>query len=271
MFRTLWKNKFGKLVIIIVGCAAVFFWNPRFVAFSFRTVFGVIAFPFQNVTAFVGYHAGQAGSFFSSIGTLKQENERLQAENIDLRSDNAHLADEARENESLRKELDLAPRDRFRLVAAEVIGRDNASSGGAILINRGSSSGIEKGMAVIVGKGVLIGRVEEVTPFSARVLLISDSGSAVSAIAGKTESRGVVRGEYGLGLVLDMVLQSDALFDGDEVITSGLGGDVPRGLFIGTVTSIESSADRLFQRATIAAPIHFDQVRFVSVIMNEKS
>ncbi len=271
MFRALWKNKFGKLAIIIAGCLAVYLWNSPFIAFSMRTVFGAIAFPLQNVTAFVSYHIGQAGSFFSSIGTLKQENERLLEENANLKAGNANLADQSRENELLRKEMQLAPRDRFNLLSAEVIGRDSASSGGAILINKGTSSGVGNGMAVIVGSGVLIGRVVEVTPFSARVLLISDSASAINAVAGTHEARGVVRGEYGLGLVLDMVLRSDTIASGDEVITSGLGGDIPRGLLIGTVSSIELSADQLFQRATLASPIHLDRVRFVSVVVNAKS
>lgn len=270
MFRTLWKNKFGKLTVIIAGCLAVFFWNPRFAAFSFRTVVGAAAFPFQNVLSFIGYNARQAGSFFASVGHLKQENERLRAENVELRAKDAMLADVSRENDVLRKEMELVPRDRFDLKEAEVIGRDDVSSGGAILLNAGDAAGVRMGMAVVVGSGVLIGRVVETTPFSSRVLLLSDSASAVNAVAGSTEARGVVRGEYGLGLVLDMVLQSDTLRAGDEVITSGLGGDVPRGLFIGTVISVESSADRLFQRATLSFPIRFDQLRFVSVVLNTK-
>ncbi len=270
MFRTLWKNRFGKLAIIIAGCLAVFFWNPRFVAFSFRTVVGVAAFPLQNVLSFIGYNTGQVGSFFASVGHLKQENEQLRAENIELRAKDAALADVSRENNSLRKEIGLLPRDRFVLKEAEVIARDDVSSGGAILLNVGDAAGVRTGMAVVVGNGILIGRVVETTLFSSRVLLLSDSGSVVNAIAGATEARGVVRGEYGLGLVFDMVLQSDTLRAGDEVITSGLGGDVPRGLFVGTATSVESSADRLFQHATLSLPIHFDQLRFVSVILNTK-
>jgi rod shape-determining protein MreC len=231
---------------------------------------GAVAFPLQNILSFIGYNTRQMSSFFVSIGHLKQENERLLAENIALKVENADCADRARENEAIRKELGILPRDQFEFVSAEVTGQDDASSGNALLINKGEVSGIRKGLAVIVGKGVLVGRVVETTPFSARVLLLSDSESAVNAVAGEMEARGVVRGEYGLGLVLDMVLQSDTLRVGDEIITSGLGGDVPRGLLIGTATSVESSADRLFQRATLASPTRFDRVRFVSVVMSTK-
>ncbi len=270
MLRALWGNKFGKLAIILIACLSVYLWNAPFVEFSVRTIFGAIAFPLQNVTAFVGYEIGQTGSFLSSLGTLKRENERLSEENTDLRAENANLADQSRENDLLREELKLAPRDRFDIVSAEVIGRENASSGGEVILNKGTSSGIEKGMAVISGSGVLVGRVVELTPFSSRVLLISDSGSAINVVVGPNEARGIVRGEYGLGLVLDMVLQAETFAAGDEAITSGLGGDLPRGLLIGSVVSTESSPDRLFRRGTIASPIRLDEVRFVSVIVGSK-
>lgn len=260
----------GKLLVIIAVCLAMFLWNPPFVAFSIRTVVGTAAFPLQNVLSFIGYNFQQFGSFFVSIGHLKQENERLLAENIALKVTNADCADTTRENGVLRKEMGLLPRNQFDFISAEVIGRDDPSSGNELLINKGEAAGIRKGLAVIVERGVLVGRVVETTPISSRVLLLSGSESVVNAIAGATEARGVVRGEYGLGLVLDMVLQSDTLRVGDDVITSGLGGDVPRGLLIGTATSVEVSADRLFQRATLASPIRFDEIRFVSVVLNTR-
>lgn len=267
MLQALWKTKSGKLAVILFGCAAIFVWNPSYVAFSFRTIFGAAAFPLQNIVAFVGYYTGEVGSFVSSVGQLKRENENLLNENISLKAKNAALADQERENEALRIDAGLLPRDRYDFKAAEVIGRDIASSGSAILLNTGDVAGVRKGMAVVVGAGVLVGRIVETTPFSSRAVLISDSGSAVNAVSGVSEARGVVRGEFGLGLVLDMVLQSDIIKDGDTVITSGLGGDMPRGLLIGTVTTVESSPDGLFQRATLASPVRFDRLRFVSVVI----
>lgn len=256
--------------MILLGCVAIFVWNPSFVTFSVQTVVGAVAFPLQNILSFASYNVGKASSFFVSIGRLKQENERLLIENKELKARETLLSDVSRENDLLREERGLLPRDRFELKSAEVIGRDDTSLGGAILLNVGDKNGIRKGMAVVVGKGILLGRVTETTPFSSRVLFLSHSESAVNAVVPTTEARGVVRGEFGLGLVLDMVLQSDTLRTGDEVITSGLGGDVPRGLLIGTATSIESSVDRLFQRATLSSPIRFDRVRFVSVIVNTR-
>lgn len=265
----IWKTRVGKFFLIILTCLALVAWNPSFVAFSFRTIFGAILFPAQNVLSFCGYHINRVGSFFASVGTLKNENERLVRENMDLRTENATLLDVSRENEILRNEIKLLPRNRFEFRSTEVIGRDRELPGGSILINIGEHAGVRNGMAVVVGKGVLVGKVVETTPFSSKVAPLLNSEISVSAVDNSTEARGVVRGEYGLGIVLDMVLQSESLREGDEIITSGLGGDMPRGLLIGTVIRMEISADRLFQKATIASPIRFDALRVVSVLIKE--
>lgn len=263
------KTRVWKFLFPIFLCAAVAIWNPPFVSFAFRTVLSVVAFPLQNVASFASYHLAEFGSFVSSIGTLKRENERLLRENMELRAQSALLSERERENESLRAEIGLSPRERFRLVAAEVIGREGGNSSGSLTVNVGEREGIRPGMAVVVGRGVLIGRVRDVGPVSSGILTLFHPESTVNAVESATEAQGIVRGEYGLGLLFDMVLQSDAVGEGDEVVTSGLGGDLPSGLLIGTVTKTESSADRLFQRATLASPARLDRARAVFIVIGE--
>lgn len=270
MFRALWKMRLRKIVIPLLLCSAVALWNPSFLSFALQSIFNTIAFPAKNVLSFAAYHFRSAGSFFVSIGAMKQEYEKLLSENAELRARNATLADMERENEALRHEIGLLPRDRFRLVPAEVIGRGGSGSGGSLILNVGEQSGVRKGMAVVVDRGVFAGRIGSVAPFSSGVIAVSDPESIVNAVETATEARGIVRGEYGLGLVFDMVLQSDTIREGDEVVTSGLGGDIPKGLLVGTVIRQESSIDQLFQRATLAFPVRLDRTRFVFVVVGEK-
>jgi rod shape-determining protein MreC len=223
-------------------------------------------YPFQKLFSVTAFELGDVYRFFTSIGELKSENERLEKERLQLLIENARFADVSKENEELRHEIGLLPRDKFTLKSAAVIGRDISGLGNWMTIDQGSLAGLEKGMSVIVGKGVLIGKIVEVFPSTARVMLLSNPESLVSGVALNTEAMGIVKGEYGLGLLLGMVLQTDTLQAGDSIVTSGLGGDIPKGLLIGTLQAAHLSNDRLFQQAPIVSPVRFDHIRYVFVI-----
>jgi rod shape-determining protein MreC len=203
-----------------------------------------------------------------SISELKNENEKLIKENNYLTSQLMMLQEEKKENEILRQQLSLSPREKFDLVNAFVIGRDPQRLGSWIMIDKGSSSGISVGMPVIVSDGILIGKVEEVAGVSAKINLLTNSTSVVNVSDLDTEAKGVLRGEYGLGILLDLVSQEDVLNNGDDVITSGLGGDLPRGLFVGKIQESKISSDKLFQQAVVTPRIKYSDLRVVSVIKN---
>ncbi|MDD5083305.1 MAG: rod shape-determining protein MreC, partial [Candidatus Moranbacteria bacterium] len=67
----------------------------------------------------------------------------------------------------------------------------------------------------------------------------------------------------------DTVLLSDVLKQGDSVVTSGLGGDFPRGLLLGKVDIARPSSDRLFQQVTLVPAITFSKLRTVFVIKGD--
>lgn len=231
-----------------------------------RVVLSTIARPIQGMFSSVAFEFRDGASFLSSIGTLKQENDHLMKENIRLAAENTKWQSIAQENEILRKELELLPRDRFQMKAAEVIGRDAAGLGNWLTINQGSFQGIERGMAVVVSGGVLVGRVIEVFPESARVMLVSNPESLVSGVTIEGSAQGIVKGEYGLGIVFDMVLQDATLQSGDRLVTSGLGGEFPKDLVIGTLQDAHPSADHLYQRASVVSPVKFDTLRYLFVV-----
>ena len=132
----------------------------------------------------------------------------------------------------------------------------------------GENVEIKAGMPVIVSQGILIGKVEEVYANMARVVLLTDSESIINVRDLETEAKGVVRGKFGLGLVLEMVSQDDALSAGDPIITSGLGGDFPKGLLVGKIQEPKSSLDQIFQGATVIAPVKYSNLDVVFVIKN---
>jgi rod shape-determining protein MreC len=204
--------------------------------------------------------------FLGSIGDLKNENEKLLGENRELLAKNALLKDIEGENKFLREQMELLPRKEYTLESSFVIAQDPLGQGNYLFIDKGDGNGIETGMPVIVSKGILVGRVTEVYSNSSKVVLTNEKSSAVNCETEDTGAKGIVKGNYGLGLMMDMISQSEVVKEGDIIISSGLGGNIPRGLYIGKVKEVGQSADRLFQQASIIAPVDFSSLRVVSVI-----
>jgi rod shape-determining protein MreC len=170
------------------------------------------------------------------------------------------------ENESLRKDAGLESRKKFDILATEVMSSGGETQRGTVVVDRGSVHGVEVGMPAIVGDGLLVGIVDEVYPVSARVSLVTNSKMAIGGITAENGAKGIIRGDRGLGIIFGMILQSDAIQEGDRVMTSGAGGLVPSGLYIGSIGSIRDSDDRLFREASVFSPVGPDTLRFLFLI-----
>ncbi len=264
------RSKLLRTLITLSALIGIAIWNPAPVSSVVRGIFHTVLWPFEKSFSLVAFELRDARDFVSSIGELKRDNETLAEENLKLRAENASLAFLRDENESLRKSAGIEIRKKFDLIPSEVIGQGGEAQLGAIIIDRGAVHGVRTGMSAVVGEGVLVGVVDEVYPASARVTLLSSSQSTIGALTVEHSAKGIARGDRGLGIAYDMVLQSDTLRSGDRVVTSGIGGSVPSGLLIGTVGQIRDSEDRLFRRASIVPPMDLESLRFVFLIKETK-
>ena len=218
------------------------------------------------------FSGGTAGlfDFLGSIGNLKSENEKLIEENQRLVAEVSRLKDESEENRIMRKELELGTKKNFHAEAGFIIAQDPQGLDSFAVIDKGKNAGFEKGMPVIISNGLLVGRIAEVFPNTTRVVFITDPESAINARIEDSGARGIVRGEFGLGIKMDMISQVEEVKEGDTVITSGLGGEMPHGLVIGRVNQASQSSDRLFQQATLLPAVDFSELRIVFVIKTMK-
>lgn len=269
MAINIFSKKISKIVLIIIIFGLLIFLNPKNFFDGVRSPIFKLVYFFEKVFQISAENIHSASSTVASIGSLKRDNESLSVHNTQLVAENAQLKKVREENEMLRKQLELLPREELVLENAEVISQGSHGLNDWIVINKGSKNGIDIGMPVIVLDKVMIGKVHEVLPGSSKIILITNTDSAVNAVTADTNAKGVVKGEYGTGLILDMVLETSKLKVGDQVITSGI-SDTSEGFLIGRINEIRSSDDYLFQQAVISSPVDLARLRFVSVVVGSK-
>ncbi|MBM6862380.1 rod shape-determining protein MreC [Ligilactobacillus aviarius] len=160
----------------------------------------------------------------------------LQVENETLKQENKQLKQQLSLNKSLTSYTDIS---------TYVISRSPSTWQNQIVISKGSNAGITKGSAVVSDKG-LIGRVMEVNRNNSKVELVTTQDDAADRFAvqlidnnGQTVN-GLITGydtDTNL-LVMGQITSKENVKKGTQVITSGLGGTTPKGLFVGTVEKV---------------------------------
>jgi rod shape-determining protein MreC len=167
-----------------------------------------------------------------SYRSLQAENARLRAQNeqlIEWQGVARHLQ---AENDRLNGLLNVAPRPFVNSVTARVIADNRGAFARTLLVDAGSSAGVEKNQAAVTGAG-LVGRVIEVGERSARLLLVTDINSRIPVMRQRTGDRAVVSGTNGSRLRLLYLEPSRPVAEGEWIVTSGRGGVFPPGIPIG--------------------------------------
>ncbi|HEY4723852.1 MAG TPA: rod shape-determining protein MreC, partial [Anaerolineae bacterium] len=118
------------------------------------------------------------------------------------------------------------------------------------------------------GGSTLIGRVDQVSLRSSKVQLLNDTSSAVNVRLQTSGVTGLAAGQPD-GSLLMQYIPLDAKVDVNDIaLTSGLGGNLPRGLVVGQITSVQKHDVDLFQSAKLRAAADYDRVTIVLVITN---
>ena len=193
----------------------------------------------------------------------------LDAQNRELRAANDRLGEElkafketAKENEQLNQMLAFKAHHPYRTLGARVIGRDASNWYRSLQIDRGTADGLRPDLAVLNADG-LIGKITAVTRTEARVLLLTDPNCKASALVQSSREPGVVA-----GIEMTYVDRRAKINPGEAVITSGLGGVFPKGIFIGTV--IKGRLDPqtgLYQTLELKPAVDYRRLEEVVVIL----
>ena len=203
-----------------------------------------------TITAFTPIERGVVGTghFFSNawhnwidLHGVRKQNQELQAEVARMRMEQVRLTQDAEQAHRLQALLGFQQKFIAQTVAAQVIGTSGSEQSHVIYIDKGVRDGMKIDMAVITPDGI-VGKIKDVLPLSSQVLLINDRDSGAGVILEKSRLQGVLKGSSLGEMQLDGVMADEKVEAGDHIIASGGDRIYPKGLPVGTVTSV--AADR---------------------------
>jgi rod shape-determining protein MreC len=162
------------------------------------------------------------------------ENRRLQAEVDRLKLENNFLKNELNTADRAKALSVFQSHTPSKTLAANVIGTGAGSNSKVVFVDRGSTAGVQKGMAVVTPDGI-VGKVIAAYPTASEVLLITDPDFAAGVVTQKTLVHGTLKGQGTPMCKVDYVAPEEKLAPGDWLYTSGDDRIFPRGLPVGVV------------------------------------
>jgi rod shape-determining protein MreC len=261
------RNRSRRVVVASVVVGILLLWANRLGLLNpLKAVVGFVTTPIGRTFAGAGTGVGE---FFGAVGqirTLSSDNADLERQVASLQRQISDDTELRRENESLKRQLNFGTTPVDKLLPARVASYQPDNLRQFITIDRGTRDGIREGLAV-VSEGYLVGKIIEVLPTSSRVFLVTDPAFRVNAVDQVTRASGTVHGKIGSGLVMDKIAQSDKIAQGEQIITSGLGGDLPRGLLIGQVETVDNRDNAVFQSAQVSSILRFSRLETLFVVL----
>ena len=185
----------------------------------------------------------------TNLFKIKSENARLKEELEIYKKKELNLEYLSNQNKNLKKILDSEESylGKENIILSKVLIDKNSPYLKSIIINKGSSAGILKGMPVL-DKEYLIGRIVEINYLSSRVLLLNDLNSRVPVTFGEEGIQAILKGNGGSRPSLEYLPEEYVVESGIDVFTSGKDGIFPSGSPIGTTD--ENGEVKLFSESS---------------------
>jgi rod shape-determining protein MreC len=225
--------------------------------------------PVQKFVARVTGPIGSLKKDYFDLLTVRQDKENILKELQECRAVAYQNREAVATNARLRKLLDFKETVNLPTVAAQIIGKDPSLWFRSVVVDRGSSDGVLKGMPVVTGAGI-VGQVYSTSPHFAKVLLSIAPSSALDVLLQESRVRGILKGTGENTYRLEYVLKTIEVAEGDHVVTAGYGGLFPTGLPVGVVTRVEKKRRGMFLDIEVTPAVDFETLEDLLVIEQEK-
>lgn len=228
-----------------------------------------VLYPFQVATNWVADRFRVGVETVRGWTRLHEENQALKAELQESAQAKDRAAMLEAENDRLRMEIQAKERAKYPLLSAQVIGRSSENWYRTVTINRGSADGVAQSMPVVNWQG-LVGKVLHITPHTATVQLLTDSGFGQQGFGAgvklPTGELGVVETVEGGHVRMKFFSTSPAVQAGQQVFTSGQ-GVMPPDLLVGWVEAVPDAASVFEKSVNVRPAVDFNKLDMVQVVL----
>lgn len=262
--RSLWPIA----LLLLIG-ASVFLQQNRALLTVRSTAVNILA-PLQETLSGISSASNGLFGSFREAQAVDQDNQKLRRMVDELRRENVELWDMvARQQKSIEEMGFQKANPRWSYLSARVVAWDPSSIVRTVVIDKGKLDGVGPGMVVVSSSG-LVGKVLELADRWAKVLLITDPRSSVNGVLQGSEDRtkGVLQGRPDGLLQMRYLLAESKVQKGDVVVTSGLGGVFPSGLFIGWVMEASYSDGQMFHEVLVRPAAGLSDLADLMVVTN---
>ena len=201
-----------------------------------------IVVPVAKTTHFFSGGIRGGWSNYVALWHVRQQNEDLHRQLADIRLQQAAQVEDVLEGRRLQALVAFREHYISSTVAAQVIGTSGTDQSHMLLIDKGADAGLRPDMPVITPDGI-VGKLRDVFPHSAQLLLISDQTSGAGVILESTRIRAILKGTPSGRIQIGNLTADSRIQPGEKVLTSGGDQVYPRGLPVGTVESIAPDPD----------------------------
>ena len=267
------KNKtslVGTIISIILLILIVILSNIGGASNIFREVMSRGFLSIQNGFFAVKNNVFSSQSEKNDIRALKENNTKLNKENIALKEKLREYEVVKSENEKLKDFMNLKNKySDNQTVPAAIIEKSITNYDKVVIINSGEVDGIRVNMPVISEDG-LVGYIIEVNKKTSKVQLITDTASTVSGNISTAESSILLKGQLDKNdtIKASYIPTEATVLQGDEVYTSGIGGIYPKGILIGKIKDVINTKNESDRYANVETSVNFNKLVNVLVIVN---
>src|SRR5579875_2542526 len=222
--------------------------------------------PIERVTHGISLHTRGVWDNYIDLRHTRQQNAQLQQEITRLREEEAAFAEDAAQGRRLQAVLGFQHQYIAKTVAAQVIGTSGTDRSHVLYIDKGLADGLRPNQPVITPYGV-VGKLRDVFPHTAQLLLINDSSSGAGVLLATTRIRGIIRGSADGLVQINNLLPDERIKPGEPVVTSGGDQVFPRGLPVGTIQSVVPDPQHQpYTAITIKPAANLNQLEEVLVV-----